>query len=915
MRLWPPHVPLNGGETWMDQQSANQKLDRDGRIMLVVGVVFVVSLSVAVYWNHHTSTPEYRIGKRFEAAQTALEAGRVADAMDHLRAAAESRTSWREPAREKLFGMASPSALDAMPAGDAAAVIGAAHDLQPEVVDTAFAMLDNLVDVDPAGGIAIVNTLEELVGEARQEELGRRRLELTEAWVEAEPGNLEPAVALALLLEPQGEVDRIEALLAPHASSLGEGEGARVLGQIYAFRNRVDEAFDLLAPYAERRLAAFHAAEQAYDAVLDDVWNETLAYLDSGAAPDTFYQDYEAADETGQYALIHAFYVERRDSSPEVEARLATYLEAAKIVPVAMDLGTVLLHQAQVQADAEVRQAQLRRAEQTFLAIQGIASESDEYRLYLGQVYYWLGNQDEGRALFQDLIESNQRSAAVLFSVASLLRDLGAEAEARELAEEAYEKSEPETGGYAVAKFLSLLGASIEDSVRWLERADPNDLSVRADLEYYAGRIAADEGDEAKALAHYQAALEHLSGLSESAHKHNEMALIRNAQYALSADLSDLEASLALLDRAVELEGSDAITVYNAASQHLKYAYSQLFAEYVDLTEAPVSPGRDALRYLYADHVERQALADRLRANPSLGKAISYLQRSMMLSPNNPAPYSDAANLFLLLDDDDGLAVVARQLENANLDLSEEESDYQLYLAAETAETLAAARESQIEYLSAELKKREGQDLVGSMLVGLLVEAEVQRAAVAKMTVSEDILHQARLTYEAFPSIKSHLGLSSLLLQRAAHWLADNDDAFALAYEEHGPTLGPKRLLTLAMQGSTTWRRALLANEDFREYLTLLYREMEAFPSSPSAQDWAILRYADPDRAGNVASSLAASERSRLLELIGARSNLRTPATLLDRYWFKLATGDAAGAEAILKQVAQAGVKLPLKAI
>ena len=86
--------------------------------------------------------------------------------------------------------------------------------------------------------------------------------------------------------------------------------------------------------------------------------------------------------------------------------------------------------------DPAARKAELEAAEKTFLAIRGMAGDTDEYRLFLGQVYYWLGRLEEGRALFEELLAANERSYGTLMAVSSTLREVGEDSLARQFTEE-----------------------------------------------------------------------------------------------------------------------------------------------------------------------------------------------------------------------------------------------------------------------------------------------------------------------------------------------------------------------------------------------------------------------------------------------------------------------------------------------
>ena len=263
--------------------------------------------------------------------------------------------------------------------------------------------------------------------------VARTHVSLLESLVLRHPGEQKYAIELALFYESQGRYDEIEPLLSPHAQNLGTTEGARVLGQQYAYENRIEASYELLLPYTTEKLKEFHRADKRYSAALDQVWDETLKYLNDGKAPKKFYRDHDKANEAEQQQMVDDVFAKRRDRSPAVKTALKNYQDAAAVAPVALDMGLVMLRRAQTLTNPEERRSELERAEETFLAIRGVAGESDQYRLYLAQVYYWLGKPGEGKALFEELLEARERNFETLYSVGSLLRDLGAHQESREI--------------------------------------------------------------------------------------------------------------------------------------------------------------------------------------------------------------------------------------------------------------------------------------------------------------------------------------------------------------------------------------------------------------------------------------------------------------------------------------------------
>ena len=192
-------------------------------------------------------------------------------------------------------------------------------------------------------------------------------------------------------------------------------------------------------PYSNSHLDNYRRAETTYEQVTDTLWNDTIEFLNQGNAPDSFYEQYEAADEVGQNDLVNEVYNQRFDESRAVADALANYQRAAKVVPVVLDLGIVRLGLATRSADTNERQQHLAAAESLFLSVKGYAGDTDDYQLYLGQVYYWLGKVNDGDELFNALINKYERSPYVLASVSDVLRDLGATERAVGYIDEAYE--------------------------------------------------------------------------------------------------------------------------------------------------------------------------------------------------------------------------------------------------------------------------------------------------------------------------------------------------------------------------------------------------------------------------------------------------------------------------------------------
>ena len=190
-------------------------------------------------------------------------------------------------------------------------------------------------------------------------------------------------------------------------------------------------------------------------------------------------------------------YIERRMRSDATYQRAVAQLkDANRIVTVTLDLGIVQVNRAQSFTDPAARKNELEAAEKTFLAIRGFAGETDEYRMFLGQVYYWLGRSTEGKELFDQLLAAKKRPPMLLTALAEKLREVGEHSQARELSEEAYKKAKDNKERYAAAALRAHTCKDYDDKIAWLERAEI-DRQLHPNLaQQRAGREGAGAGQQ-----------------------------------------------------------------------------------------------------------------------------------------------------------------------------------------------------------------------------------------------------------------------------------------------------------------------------------------------------------------------------------------------------------------------------------
>src|SRR5262249_38533263 len=275
-------------------------------------------------------------------------------------------------------------------------------------------------DANPRAALAMLDTIQPLA--KAEEELHDVRLVAFKSLLTKNPNDLDAASGLALVLESRGDFDGCEKLLAPHAQDLGDREGARILGQIHVNKGKFEEAYALLAPYTEKRLAQLRENEENLKRVVQQVDNDVLAELKQGRAMNFDIRAYRAANKDEQQRMVQDYLDNRLRDDPRFKNAQAALRGQRPVVQAAMDLGVVLLRRAQAEAKPETRKKELERAEKSFLAVRGVVGRDEGVRLGLGEVYYWLGKHAEGKKEFDDLLAAHERKTETVLLVAQTLR-------------------------------------------------------------------------------------------------------------------------------------------------------------------------------------------------------------------------------------------------------------------------------------------------------------------------------------------------------------------------------------------------------------------------------------------------------------------------------------------------------------
>jgi tetratricopeptide (TPR) repeat protein len=873
-------------------------------------------------WHAYSTSPEYVAAQKLVEGDGLAAAGQIGAAAALYRDVAVSGTSHEATARARFQELLAEPLKSAAP-DQAAELLRIAVALRQQA--GGMAGLDGLyergqelaaghADADPRGAVKILDAIAPLAPNPAK--LAAQRRQVLERAVARNPNDPDLASDLALVYESLDELAKCEALLRPHAARLGDREGARILGHLLAAKGEFDAAFSVLKPYTDLHLERLRAAEQAYQETIKSAQEALVKQIKDRKAPGFPYNRFEGAGMAQREEILQTYANTKLNADPAIKAAQAALVQETAVVPVALDLGMVRLQRARALADPAARKQELEEAEKTFVAVRNLAGEADEYRLNLAQVYYWLGKQNEGRRLFDEVLDARQRDAKAVLQVAALLRQVGDNSEARHLLEKAYEKESNARLKSHLALSRGLLSHEVDDEITWLGRADATSVEVQAVLQAAQGRRALRHGKDDEAIGHLRQAVAAYDRIPESTAMLNNSAGVYNTLYSLTGERRDLDQTLVRYEKALALDPSHSLILGNTAEALLESGIRDVVGDRLDLGALRHTGSLSLLQYLCPDDAGRKQLAQRVRSNPKIVRARAAYARLVVLAPKMGTAYTVPAALAAFTDDRDGLRRLDKELESADIDLGEQ--------TGETLAYLKGAKDAQKrEEAAGNIKRYEG--IVHATRAKGGPTFAVAAATLAGFhTFGEEIglhadadaaLRLAEEAHAAAPSQATYRALEEALAFRVVQTSAKKEAAIAQMVQRTRRAASAKTLLAAIAASRPERAAALHADADFQRLVQLVLEQDGRFAEHPSVWSWVILRAAGRGEAAALAKRVAADELEQLSRTVMLRLTPLDVTNALEVVWSGEITGRPADGQALLKRLRDQGVPLPIDGI
>ncbi|NQD36774.1 hypothetical protein HPT27_07025 [Permianibacter sp. IMCC34836] len=866
----------------------------------------------------YLDSPSYQARNKLSQAEDSINAGHYAAAAQLYKSVFDGAPAeFSNQAKESMKRLLSHERIGAIPDSELAETIKTIRSIpsshlrlndQQLLADTK-ARLTAIQQTAPTEAHQLYHSIADLAAD----DIAFQQMDepLLRAVLGQNPEQVDAVVELAQLLVTRGDHAAALAILQPVEAKLGSSDGARILGQAYVAEGDFQRAYPLLSAYMADRLKALNSAEKHYFDLQKNLWDAEFDKLNKGKGPQSFYSRYDKTPEAERQALVNEYVANQVRGNKKLAVALEAYRDKAKVVPVALDYGIVLLRRAETMTDAAARDAELKHAESTFLAINGVVGDSDDYRLYLGQVYYWLGKHEDGHKQFDELLNKYKRSQQALLSVANILRNIGMNAEATELAKESYDAASDKVNKYAAAQLLALLAQTQKDRLFWLERADPTAPSVVMDLTSEKGYAAERDGNGKKAAEFYREAIKQASVLPASAATYNNTALIYLALHRVSGEQRALAQGIELMEKAVELSPSDSILLGNVASYLMTNGLREIFAGKVDFALLQTDPSLDDLGFLYADQRGYEQYQASVGSNPLIKRAADYLKKIVLLAPKEARNYFSLYQLASFTKDTELMSYINGKLEQNAVDLVAIRKQYDDYIQhADQAETEKSLRQ-QIAFYRALNQQAQMSAMTRAVAQSKLAELllrQVQDGALASADEAVQLLESAQ---KLQPSSALSSQLVTALMTQASLAVARQSVGYRQQRERAGRNLTDESLAALALCKNEADAKLLQEHASSQRAFDIVVHDMQLFPKATGLTDWALVVHQRPETAERIANNVRVAPESKLADAIARKLYAYSTHAAVGSYLYNKLNGEVLSADKVLAEYAQQQTYLP----
>ncbi len=888
-------------------------LSKFTKLWNVAFLVAILAVAGGGGWYQYTNTPTYLATAKLADADALAAEGKTGQAAKLYLEVARGK-ALQSQAKTKFNGLFTTPPADGTEAADLYRVAMNLHreqnSLIPDLFTRGMAYVHEHLISDPKAALGVLEIIAPLA--TKPDEILSLRIQLLEKLQAADPSDLDVASKLAVVYEAKGKLDLCEKLLVPLEGKLGTRDAAATLGRIYSRKGDFDKAIGLLKPYVDAKLPALRAADSRIKAAYAAVNTRMQTDFDNNQVPGFDYNAYRAASKEVQSAMIDVVFSRMVKEDAGIRDALNDSADTGGVVSAALDLGIARLQRGQKFADPDARKKELEEAEKTLLSIRTFAGQDDDYKLSLGQVYYWLGKSIEGKKEFDELLAVRNRSPEILLTVGMMLREVGVVSEARKMIEEAYNASPEPEKKFRAARSRSVMSLDNDDQILWLSKSDPNDLETQASLAYARAVKATLEGRDGEAITQYQLSISIFERMPVSTGSLNNSALSHLEIARLTSDKAEFAKGVDKLERAIALRPTDSILIHNTANTVLDGAIRDVVGTAIDFQVLKRGGSWDVFAYLHNDRAGKQKSIDAIRQHPGFVKSKSYYEKLLILSPKSNGGYANLQSVYNFTRDTDGMTALAEKLERIDLDLVQEMQSYRDAISgkndAKTLEDFNKGSSRVRETLEAARAKK---GPTYAIAVNAYILMKMGAYALGQIVDADELVKLADEAYALAPS-EGASGTQYLALGLRAHIaLIKESPEYAAFAKKYHRTLSTYAMNIVLAEGGPLAAK-VATNPDVKRYREMTVASANAHPDEMSVGTWAVLKDSHPAIAAKAAERVKSDSLELANHTIARKFSPLLATAAIQTAWRLRIAGKDAEARALLEKLNADGIPVPV---
>lgn len=315
---------------------------------------------------------------------------------------------------------------------------------------------------------------------------------------------------------------------------------------------------------------------------------------------------------------------------------------------------------------------------------------------------------------------------------------------------------------------------------------------------------------------------------------------------------------------------------------------------------------------MYKDDLSKEKIIDTIRSNQLFPKMIDYVQRSILLAPKDASRLQKAYGLFYFLRMDDEIKALANRAKAIAVETQRSANEIIEYRSgSKDAEKIASLKKSLIWYdeqlngLDASHKFERFVTHSYRDQTSLSFLSYDKKIDTTKIFKASKARYDARLCSATISDYED--ALVADIVQSARLESAD----FASYYDANYRTYDLKTLLMLSALQIPKFKEALLKLDSVKRLADLTEQSIQLFSSSPTVDDWLVLKTLGRPSAVELAERYQADAMAEVkLDLLKSY-NANEEAMMVIEILHHLASGDALTAQGIEKEALDRGLSLP----